>query len=79
MAKKQKDPVVLNHDGKEYTDAEIKENQEAYVAFQHIDNVNRKIANSIFNHDELLASKSTFESRLVEALKEPEKAEVIEA
>ena len=49
------------------------------MAFQHIDNVNRKIANSIFNHEELLASKSTFESRLVEALKEPEKAEVIEA
>ena len=78
MAKKQKDPIVLTHDGKEYTDAELRENQEAYVAFKHIENENRKIANSIFNHETLLAAKATFKSRLVEALKEPEEAEVVE-
>ena len=79
MAKKQKDPIVLNHDGKEYTDADLRENQEAYIAYKHIDNENRKIANSIFNHETLLAAKTTFENRLSEALKKPEKAEVVEA
>ena len=79
MAKKQKDPIVLNHDGKEYTEAELIENQEAYVAYRHIDNINRKVANSIFLHDEILASKITYESRLAEALKGPEEAEVVAA
>ena len=79
MAKKQKDPVVLNHDGKEYTEAELKENPEAYVAYRHIDNENRKIANSIFNHETLIAAKTTFEIRLTEALKKPEDTELIKA
>ena len=79
MAKKQKDPIVLNHDGKEYTDADLRENQEAYIAYKHIDNENRKIANSIFNHETLLAAKTTFENRLAEALKEPKEAEVVAA
>ncbi len=68
MAKKQKDPIVLNHKGKEYTDAKLRENQEAYVAYRHIDNENRKIVNSAFNHETLLAAIATFESRLAEAL-----------
>ena len=79
MAKKQKDPIVLNHKGKEYTDAKLRENQEAYVAYRHIDNINRKIVNSAFLHDEILASKITYESRLTEALKEPEEVEVVAA
>ena len=78
MAKKQKDPIVLTHEGKEYTDMELRKNQEAYVAFKHIENENRKIGNSIFNHEALIAAKTTFENRLVEALKEPEEAEAEE-
>ena len=79
MAKKQKDPIVLNHKGKEYTDAKLRENQEAYVAFRHIVNINRKLENSVYNHDELLASKRSFDSDLDKALKEPKEAEVVAA
>ena len=78
MAKKQKDPIVLNHEGKEYTDAELKENPEAYKAFSHIVNINRKLENSVFNHDELMASKKSYDSDLNKALNEPEEAEVVE-
>ena len=80
MAKKQKDPIVLNHDGKEYTDAELKENPGAYKAYSHIININRKLENSVYNHDELLASKKSFDSDLNEALREPEpeEAEIVE-
>jgi len=79
MAKKQKDPVVLNHDGKEYTDAELKENPAAYKAYSHLVNINRKLENSVFNHDELVASKKSFDSDLNKALNKPEEAEVIES
>ena len=80
MAKKQKDPIVLSHDGKEYTDAELKETPEAYKAFSHIININRKLENSVYNHEELLASKKSFDSDLNEALREPEpeEAEIVE-
>ena len=79
MAKKQKDPIVLNHDGKEYTEAELRENPEAFKAYSHLVNINRKLENSVFNHDELMASKKSFDSDLNKALKEPEEAEVVEA
>ena len=78
MAKKQKDPIVLNHDGKEYTEAELRENPEAFKAYSHLVNINRKLENSVFNHDELVASKKSFDSDLNKALKEPEEAEVVE-
>ena len=79
MAKKQKDPIVLNHDGKEYTEAELRENPEAFKAYSHLVNINRKLENSVFNHDELVASKKSYDSDLNKALKEPEEAEVVEA
>jgi|TARA_R110000824_G_scaffold118516_3_gene270816 hypothetical protein len=79
MAKKQKDPIVLNHDGKEYTEAELRENPEAFKAYSHLVNINRKLENSVFNHDELMASKKSFDSDLNKALKEPEEAEVVES
>ena len=79
MAKKQKDPIVLNHDGKEYTEAELRENPEAFKAYSHLVNINRKLENSVFNHDELVASKKSFDSDLNKALNEPEEAEVIES
>ena len=79
MAKKQKDPIVLNHEGKEYTEAELRENPEAFKAYSHLVNINRKLENSVFNHDELMASKKSFDSDLNKALKEPEEAEVVES
>ena len=79
MAKKQKDPIVLNHDGKEYTEAELRENPEAFKAYSHLVNINRKLENSVFNHDELVASKKSYDSDLNKALKEPEEAEVVES
>jgi hypothetical protein len=79
MAKKQKDPIVLNHDGKEYTEADLRENPEAFKAYSHLVNINRKLENSVFNHDELVASKKSFDSDLNKALNEPEEAEVIES
>ena len=79
MAKKQKDPIVLNHEGKEYTDTELRENPEAFKAYSHLVNINRKLENSVFNHDELMASKKSFDSDLNKALKEPEEAEVVES
>ena len=51
MAKKQKDPVVLNHDGKEYTEAELRDIPNAHRAYLHILNINRKIENSVFNNN----------------------------
>tara|TARA_R100001530_G_scaffold8419_1_gene8837 strand:+ start:8 stop:247 length:240 start_codon:yes stop_codon:yes gene_type:complete len=78
MAKKQKDPIVLNHDGKEYTEAELRENPEAFKAYSHLVNINRKLENSVFNHDELMASKKSYDSDLNKALNEPEEAEVVE-
>ena len=79
MAKKQKDPIVLNHNGKEYTEAELRENPEAFKAYSHLVNINRKLENSVFNHDELVASKKSFDSDLNKALNKPEEAEVIES
>ena len=50
-----------------------------FSAKKIIDNENRKIANSIFNHETLIAAKTTFEIRLTEALKKPEDAELVKA
>ena len=89
MAKKQKDPIALNHDGKEYTEAELRDIPNAHRAYLHILNINRKIENSVFNHEELQGSKKTFDSELllaVEAFKkeladalEEKEAEVVAA
>ena len=78
MAKKEKKPVVLTLDGKEYTEDDLDGNQEAIAAFNHTRNLQRKLEQSIFNHQEMEGGRVYWEQQLRESLKE-EKAEVIEA
>ena len=78
MAKKEKKPVVLTLDDKEYTEDDLNGNQEAIVAYNHIMNLQRKLEQSIFNHQEMEGGRVYWEQQLRESLKE-EEAEVVEA
>ena len=78
MAKKEKKPVVLTLDDKEYTEDDLNGNQEAVVAYNHIMNLQRKLEQSIFNHQEMEGGRVYWEQQLRESLKE-EEAEVVEA
>ena len=78
MAKKEKKPVVLTLDDKEYTEDDLNGNQEAVVAYNHIMNLQRKLEQSMFNHQEMEGGRVYWEQQLRESLKE-EEAEVIEA
>ena len=78
MAKKEKKPVVLTLDDKEYTEDDLNGNNEAIVAFNHTRNLQRKLEQSIFNHQEMEGGRVYWEQQLRESLKE-EEAEVIEA
>ena len=78
MAKKEKKHVVLTLDDKEYTEDDLNGNNEAIVAFNHTRNLQRKLEQSIFNHQEMEGGKVYWEQQLRESLKE-EEAEVIEA
>mgnify|MGYP003153791108 FL=1 len=78
MAKKEKKPVVLTLDDKEYTEDDLNGNQEAVVAYNHIMNLQRKLEQSMFNHQEMEGGRVYWEQQLRESLKE-EEAEVVEA
>ena len=78
MAKKEKKPVVLTLDDKEYTEDDLNGNNEAVVAYNHIMNLQRKLEQSIFNHQEMEGGRVYWEQQLRESLKE-EEAEVVEA
>ena len=78
MAKKEKKPVVLTLDDKEYTEDDLNGNNEAIVAYNHIMNLQRKLEQSIFNHQEMEGGRVYWEQQLRESLKE-EEAEVVEA
>ena len=78
MAKKEKKPVVLTLDDKEYTEDDLNGNQEAVVAYNHIMNLQRKLEQSMFNHQEMEGGRLYWEQQLRESLKE-EEAEVVEA
>ena len=78
MAKKEKKPVVLTLDDKEYTEDDLNGNNEAVVAYNHIMNLQRKVEQSIFNHQEMEGGRVYWEQQLRESLKE-EEAEVVEA
>ncbi len=78
MAKKEKKPVVLTLDDKEYTEDDLNGNNEAVVAYNHIMNLQRKLEQSMFNHQEMEGGRVYWEQRLRESLKE-EEAEVVEA
>ena len=78
MAKKEKKPVVLTLDDKEYTEDDLNGNQEAVVAYNHIMNLQRKLEQSMFNHQEMEGGRVYWEQQLRESLKE-EEAEIVEA
>jgi hypothetical protein len=78
VAKKEKKPVVLTLDDKEYTEDDLNGNQEAVVAYNHIMNLQRKLEQSMFNHQEMEGGRVYWEQQLRESLKE-EEAEVVEA
>ncbi len=78
MAKKEKKPVVLTLDDKEYTEDDLNGNQEAVVAYNHIMNLQRKLEQSMFNHQEMEGGRVYWEQQLRESLKE-EEAELVEA
>ena len=79
MAKKEKKPVVLTLDDKEYTEDDLNGNQEAVVAYNHIMNLQRKLEQSMFNHQEMEGGRVYWEQQLRESLKEEEEAEIVEA
>ena len=79
MAKKEKKPVVLTLDDKEYTEDDLNGNQEAIVAYNHIMNLQRKLEQSMFNHQEMEGGRVYWEQQLRESLKEEEEAEIVEA
>ena len=78
MAKKEKKPVVLTLDDKEYTEDDLNGNQEAVVAYNHIMNLQSKLEQSMFNHQEMEGGRVYWEQQLRESLKE-EEAELVEA
>ena len=64
MAKKEKKPVVLTLDDKEYTEDDLNGNNEAVVAYNHIMNLQRKLEQSIFNHQEMEGGRVYWEQQL---------------
>ena len=79
MAKKEKKPVILTLDDNEYTEDDLKGNDKAVVAYNHIMNLQRKVEQSFFNHQEMEGGKVYWEQQLRESLKEEEEAELVEA
>ena len=70
MGKNEKTPITINDKEYKYEDL----TQEQQVLFNHCIDLDRKIASSQFNLDQLMVGKQAFIARLEEALKEPEEA-----
>ena len=68
MGKQEKTPITINDKEYKYEDL----TQEQQVLFNHCIDLDRKIASSQFNLDQLMVGKQAFMVRLEEALKEPE-------
>ena len=81
MAKKEKKPVILSMDGKEYTQDHLNGNEKAIESYNHIMNLQRKLEQSVFNHREMEGGKLYWQGQLNNALKEDkvEEAEVVKA
>ena len=80
MAKKEKKPVILSMDGKEYTEDDLNGNEKAVESYNHIMNLQRKLEQSVFNHREMEGGKLYWQDQLSKALnEEEEEAEVVEA
>ena len=75
MAKKEKKPVILSMDGKEYTEDDLNGNEKAIEDYNHILNLQRKLEQSVFNHREMEGGKLYWQDQLSKALNEEEEAE----
>jgi|TARA_Y100000590_G_scaffold371990_1_gene434744 hypothetical protein len=78
MAKKEKKPVILSMDGKEYTEDDLNGNEKAIEAYNHILNLQRKLEQSVFNHREMEGGKLYWQDQLSKALNEEEAEEAKE-
>ena len=78
MAKKEKKPVILSMDGKEYTEDDLNGNEKAIEAYNHILNLQRKLEQSVFNHREMEGGKLYWQDQLRKALNEEEAEEAKE-
>ena len=78
MAKKEKKPVILSMDGKEYTEDDLNGNEKAIEAYNHILNLQRKLEQSVFNHREMEGGKLYWQDQLSKALNEEEAEETKE-
>jgi hypothetical protein len=68
MGKQEKTPITINDVEYKYEDL----TQEQQVLFNHCVDLDRKIASSQFNLDQLMVGKQAFMARLEEALKPEE-------
>jgi hypothetical protein len=68
MGKQEKTPITINDVEYKYEDL----TQEQQVLFNHCIDLDRKIASSQFNLDQLMGGKQAFMARLEEALKPKE-------
>jgi hypothetical protein len=68
MGKQEKTPITINDVEYKYEDL----TQEQQVLFNHCIDLDRKIASSQFNLDQLMVGKQAFMARLEEALKTEE-------
>ena len=78
MAKKEKKPVILSMDGKEYTEDDLNGNEKAIESYNHIMNLQRKLEQSVFNHREMEGGKLYWQDQLSKALNEEEAEEAKE-
>ena len=78
MAKKEKKPVILSMDGKEYTEDDLNGNEKSIEAYNHILNLQRKLEQSVFNHREMEGGKLYWQDQLSKALNEEEAEEAKE-
>ena len=78
MAKKEKKPVILSMDGKEYTEDDLNGNEKAVESYNHIMNLQRKLEQSVFNHREMEGGKLYWQDQLSKALNEEEAEEAKE-
>ena len=69
MAKKQ--PASININGKTYTEDQLTDQQKALV--NHVINLDQKIANQVFQLEQLQGGKAYFMAQLEAALKMTEK------
>ena len=74
MSKKEEKKTTISIDGVEYIYEDMPQEQQLLV--NHIEDLNRKIASSEFNLDQLKIGRGAFFDRLKAALDEPQVEEI---